>query len=87
MSCEYVIVAMYHTLHNRTQEVIQLSSRLKHKSDQVNQLQLILSEKGHEDHHQAPPLSGKKSSATQRVVPGEPATTNTLRLKENVAPS
>ena len=78
---------MYHTQHNHTQEVIQLSSRLRHKSDQVNQLQLILSEKGHEDHHQVPAsLSGKKSSLAQRV-PGEPTTTNTFRLKENVAPS
>lgn len=81
-----MLVVMYRAQHNRTQEVIQLSGRLRHKSDQVNQLQLILSEKGHEDHHQASPLSGKKSSTTQRV-PGEPAMTNSLRLKENVAPS
>ena len=69
------------------QEVIQLSSRLKHKSDQVSKLQHMLSEKSHDGassvgHAQAPPTTGKKTSLVSKL----PVDDAMLRLKENVAP-
>lgn len=57
------------------QEVFQLYGRLKEKSEQINQLQQMLTEKGHEGVTKPhPPAPQAHNDLTM------------LRLKENVAP-
>ena len=75
------------------QEVIQLSGRLRHKSDQVHQLQHMLSGKGHEGVTLATTGGGGGGGGRQKPHPPPAAVPKThssdstmLRLKENVAP-
>ena len=67
------------------QEVIQLSGRLRHKSDQVHQLQHILSGKTHEGVTLAAGGGGKQKPHPP-AAPKAHNDSTMLRLKENVAP-